>query len=117
MYNNVFIADDEVYICEFLKKILKRRGYAVTIASEGEEAKDILKHRTFDLIFIDHEIPGTTDFELIKVARQMNPEAKIIGFTGHSTVDGRIADDVGANLFLQKPLTLRKIEDILGGIE
>lgn len=117
MYNNAFVADDEEDIREFLKKILQRRGYSVMVSSEGNEARDILSRREFDLIFLDYEIPGANGFELVTVAREKNPEATIIVFTGHQAIDGRIADDLGANAFLQKPLSIKMIEDILGGIE
>jgi len=117
MYNKALVADDEKDICEFLKKILSRRGYSVATAFDGACAKKILEEDDLNLIFLDYDIPGTSGFDLVKLAREKNPEAVIAVFTGHHSIDRRIADDLGANFFLQKPLSVKAIEDIIGGIE
>lgn len=117
LYNNALIADDEQDTCDSLRKILERRGYRVMITLDGFEAKEILKRNEFNLIFLDCILPGMSGFDLIKFSREKNPEATIVVFTGHPEVDGRIAGDLGANTFLQKPLSVEMIENILEGMK
>lgn len=117
MYNNALVADDERAICDVIKKILEKRGYCVTTTHKGQQAEEILKRNEFNLIFLDYIMPGLKGCELIQLAREKNPEATIVVISGRPTADRRIADDLGANTFLQKPLSVGMIEDIVGGIQ
>lgn len=112
--NTVLVADDEPDTCNFIKKILERRGFKVDVALDGVKAKEFLETKQFNKIFLDCSMPGLSGLELIKVARDKNPNAKIIIFSGYQAVDGKVADDLGADEFLQKPLSVEKIEEILG---
>jgi len=108
----ILIAEDQQDTAEFLGRILKRRGHEVNIASDGLQAKDFIDSRQFDILFLDCSIPGMTGFELVKYAREHNPAARIIVFTGYNIIDEKLAEDLGADEFLRKPINPEEIEKI-----
>ncbi|MDD5005338.1 MAG: response regulator [Candidatus Omnitrophica bacterium] len=113
MIKTILVADDELEISSFLKKALERKRCVVSVASDGLKAKEILDTKSFDAVLLDCSMPGLTGPELIKVIRQKSPLAKIIIFSGYSAVDGKLAQDLGADGFMQKPLTIKMIEQML----
>jgi CheY-like chemotaxis protein len=113
MVKTILVADDEIEIGAYLKKMLERRGCEVSTVTDGLEAEKILRVKNFDAVLLDCSMPGLTGPELVKGIRDRNPETKIIIFSGYSAVDGRLAEDLGADGFLEKPLDIKKIEEML----
>lgn len=70
---------------------LRRHGYDVATAANGEEALGWLMQRDFDLVLVEPKLPGMTGFELARCAQRCQPEAKLLVFIG-----GRNATDVPA---------------------
>ena len=112
MGKKILIAEDQKDSAEFLGRILKRRGFDIAVVNDGLSAKKLIISRQFDVILLDCSMPGLTGPELIQEARQHNPKAKVIIFTGYQAIDGKLADDLGADAFLQKPLKPEDIEKI-----
>jgi len=112
MGKRILIADDQKDTAEYMGRILKRRGHEVAVVNDGLEAKKLITSQEFDILFLDCSMPGMTGPELIQDARQHNPKAKVVIFTGYGAIDGKLADDLGADEFLQKPLKPEEIEKI-----
>ena len=110
---NILVADDLADTRDFIKKILERRGHKVFVACDGIKAKKLLEGHQYDIIFLDCSMPGLTGPELIQTAKEKSPAAKIIIFSGFPVVNDRLVDDLGADMFLQKPLTIEMIEKAL----
>ena len=113
MSKKILVADDEKDISNFLKNILERKGCQVSVAYDGLEAKKMLEANTFDAVLLDCSMPELTGPELVKSVKEKSPKTKIIIFSGYSAVDGKLADDLGVDKFLQKPLTAQMIEEAL----
>ncbi|MBL7131376.1 MAG: response regulator [Candidatus Omnitrophica bacterium] len=113
MSKTVLVADDERDTSDFLKRILERRGYKVSVSYDGVQAKKLLEKHSFDAVLLDCSMPGFTGLELIRFAKDKNPNTRFIIFSGYSAVDSRAASDLGADKFLQKPLTVEAIEEAL----
>lgn len=114
MPKTILVADDEEDTCNFIKKILERKGHKVYIALDGIQAHKIIEDKIFDVALLDCSMPGLTGFELIKLIKETNPNTKIIIFSGYSAMDERLADDLGVEQFLQKPLTIEMIQEAIG---
>lgn len=110
---NILVADDERDTSDLIKRILERRGYKVAVAYDGLKARKLIEAHRYDAVLLDCSMPGLTGPELIRFIRDKDPQTKIIIFTGFSAVDGRLASDLGADKFLQKPLTVEAIEKAL----
>lgn len=84
----ILVVDDEAMIRLTLEMLLRRRGYAVTIASIGAEALALIEQQPFDLLLLDLKMPGMSGIEVAQRARALQPAAKILILTGSSQIEG-----------------------------
>lgn len=87
---HVLVADDEAPIRLTLSDLLRRRGYEVTTAENGEAALALLHQRPFDLLLLDLKMPGLSGIEVARRGAELHPDAKIIILTGHGTMETAI---------------------------
>ena len=73
MTKKILIADDEVNIVISLEFLMKREGFEVVIASDGEEAIAKILEEKPDLVLLDVMMPRKTGFEVCQEVRS-NPE-------------------------------------------
>ena len=64
MTRKILIADDEQNIVISLEFLMKREGYAVSIASDGEEAVAMIRSEQPDLVLLDVMMPKKSGFEV-----------------------------------------------------
>lgn len=113
---SVLMVDDEAQFRETTSKILKKRGYAATVAASGEEALELLEKSSFDVVVLDIKMPGMDGHEALKQIKSIRPESQVIMLTGHgSEASAKTALDKGAFDYLNKPcdidLLAMKIND------
>ena len=87
---HMLIADDEAPIRLTMDSLLRRRGYTVSVAENGEEALSLLHQQTFDLLLLDLSMPGLSGLEVARRARDVQPDAAIIILTGHGSLESAI---------------------------
>lgn len=110
----VLLVDDEEDFVEVLSERLEARGLKVETASEGAAALERARARSFDAIILDLRMPGMSGLETLKRLREANPELQIIFLTGRATVkDGIEAMKTGAFEFLEKPVDLNKLLELI----
>jgi two-component system cell cycle sensor histidine kinase/response regulator CckA len=81
----LLVVDDEQSIRTFVERTLRNAGYEVVLASDGPEALEIIAaQRPFDLFVIDVVMPKMQGDELLRQIRQIEPDVKVLYFTGHS---------------------------------
>jgi DNA-binding response OmpR family regulator len=83
----ILVVDDEANIRLTLHALLTRAGYAVTMASSGEEAIALIDQHGFDLLLVDLKMPGIDGMQVVGHIRQKQPEATIIVLTGHGSLE------------------------------
>jgi len=106
----VLIIDDEEGIRESLSGIFEDEGYAVLIASSGEEALKVLREQSPDLIMLDVWLPGIDGVQTLKEIRNMKPDLPVIMISGHGNIELAVkATKTGAYDFLEKPLSLERV--------
>ena len=76
----IMVVDDEGYIVELLKDVLKNAGFDVITATDGKHCIKKLKKVKPDLILMDFMMPGMTGVETIRKIRA-NPETKDLKVT------------------------------------
>ena len=79
--NKILLCEDEPDIQRTLKKILKKRGYEVRTAKDGEEAINIAKKINPDAILLDIRMPKVDGLEVAREVRKCNTQVKIIFIT------------------------------------
>ncbi len=110
MKTKVLIIDDEEDILEFLKYNLKKEGYIVYMASSAEEALQILKKNTIDVITLDLMLPEMDGLEFTKLLKNDENFLKIpiiIVSAKDEEVDIVTGLEVGADDYLAKPFSPR----------
>jgi len=105
---SILIVDDEAIIRDFLSEVLE--DYDITLASDGDEAIAKLKERAFDLIITDLRMPKVPGQEVVKAARELRPNAKVVVISGYSSLH-TVSQSVshGACAFLSKPFSIKEL--------
>lgn len=100
----VLIVDDELDIREGSERILKRMGFNVTTAANGEEGLDNFKTVKPAIVLLDLKMPGIDGLEVLRRIREIDDNVIVIVITGYATVETAIqAMKQGAYDFIPKP--------------
>ena len=97
--------DDEVDLLKPLIIFLEEKGYIVMTACSGDEAVKLVEQQSFDLIFLDENMPGMSGLETLNVIKLLNPGLPVIMITKSEEED--IMDEaIGAKIsdYLIKPV-------------
>ncbi|MYE88363.1 sigma-54-dependent Fis family transcriptional regulator [Candidatus Poribacteria bacterium] len=106
----ILVVDDDAPIRVSLERILKRDGYAIQTAADGESALEIIRHQPVNLILADLRMPNMDGLQLLKAAKILSPEIEVILMTAYGEVDTAVeAMQAGAYHFIQKPLKRSEI--------
>jgi len=100
----MLIVDDEPKLCECLARFFSAKGLAVRFALSGEEALERLMDEPADVILLDMRLPDLPGTEVLKRARELCPQAKIIMVTAVDDDEPQIsAKAYGACGYIVKP--------------
>ncbi len=100
----ILVAEDEPGQRQLIRAILEKDFTVVTVAN-GEEARQLLSKRSFDLVITDERMPQLSGSELIRWAREKTPETPIIVLTAFGSIETAVeAIKLGAVDYLTKPL-------------
>jgi CheY-like chemotaxis protein len=69
---SILIADDDSSCREALRDIIQPEGFQTLVASSGEEAIDIVRGRSIDLMLLDMHMPTLSGLETLRLVRQIN---------------------------------------------
>ncbi len=108
----ILIADDEPNILISLEYLMKREGYAVHVARDGQEALDVLRSERPRLILLDVMMPKKTGFEVCQELRADDAIKDTLVLM--LTAKGRDTDvakgmGVGANAYMTKPFSTKEL--------
>ena len=121
MNRRVLIADDEPNIVISLEFLMKREGYAVTVARDGVAALDAIRRERPDLVLLDVMMPGMSGFDVCQAVRadESFASVKIVMLTAK----GRDTDTakgiaLGADAYMTKPFSTKdlaaRVRELLG---
>jgi CheY-like chemotaxis protein len=106
---HILVVDDEPVNLKVLKNHLEREGYVVTLASDGQEALNLLeKENHFHLVLLDVMMPRISGFEVCQKIREthLSSELPIIMVTAKNQVNDLVEGfDLGANDYIVKPFS------------
>jgi two-component system response regulator PilR (NtrC family) len=110
MKSRILVVDDEESIREFLEIMLKKEGYEVTLAEDGQKAKELLAKKSFDMIISDLQMPHVTGIELLKHVKETAPEIVFMMITAFGTTETAVeAMKMGAYDYITKPFKIDEV--------
>ncbi|AFY01198.1 regulator protein pilR [Bdellovibrio bacteriovorus str. Tiberius] len=90
--------------------MLKKEGYEITLAEDGQKAKDLLAKKTFDMIISDLQMPHVTGIELLKHVKESYPDTVFMLITAFGTTETAVeAMKMGAYDYLTKPFKIDEV--------
>ncbi len=110
MKSRVLVVDDEESIREFLDIMLRKEGYEVTCAEDGQQALDIIKKKSFDLVISDLQMPNLTGIEMLRQVRDHYPDLLFMMITAFGTTETAVeAMKLGAYDYITKPFKIDEV--------
>ncbi len=107
----ILVLDDEPMVGERLKERLEKKGYAVEVFTESQEAVNRLKEKRFDVVVTDLKMAAPDGLEVLRFVRDRGLGTQVIVITGYATMDtAREAEYSGAFDFITKPFSSKALE-------
>jgi two-component system alkaline phosphatase synthesis response regulator PhoP len=110
MKSKILLADDSPNILSFLEPSLKREGYFVVTAEDGETALYLWETEHPDLMILDIEMPEPNGLAVCRRVRESGDQIPIIFLTVRDSVsDLEIGFALGASDYISKPFDIREL--------
>ncbi|MGY6661381.1 MAG: phosphate regulon transcriptional regulator PhoB [Glycocaulis sp.] len=112
MQPHVLVVEDEDALAELLQYNLKKEGFRVTVAADGEEAMILVEERQPDIILLDWMLPRVSGIEVCRRlrGRQETRNIPIIMLTARGEEADRIRGlDTGADDYIIKPFLMNEL--------
>ncbi|MFW5791702.1 MAG: response regulator [Desulfohalobiaceae bacterium] len=107
----VIVLDDVQDAATLVKRILERKGHAVTAFTEEEEALDFAGQNPVDLAILDIKLKKMTGIDVLEELKKVSPEIKVIMLTGYPTLEtARRSLELGAEEYCVKPIDKDELE-------
>jgi two-component system response regulator MprA len=101
---SILVVDDERAIRDALQMILTRRGYEVLLATDGEEALDMVEALRPDLVILDVLLPRMDGLTACRRLRARGDDVPVLMLTARDTIGDRVTGlETGADDYLVKP--------------
>jgi two-component system response regulator AtoC len=109
----ILIADDEINIRRVLEAILKRDGYEVVTAANGDEALARMS-RGIHTVITDLKMPGLDGMQLLRSLSADHPDVPVVMITAHGSVESAVeAVKLGAFDYVEKPFDQEQIRQVV----
>ena len=106
----LLLVEDEQRLSEALSHILKKKGYAVDIAADGEIGLDMAATGVYDMLILDRMLPRRNGLSLLKEFRLLGFDTPVLFLTAKDTPQNRVEGlDAGADDYLIKPFSTEEL--------
>src|SRR5437867_678434 len=107
----VLVVDDERSMRELLAIMLRQAGHDVTLAEGGEQAVEVLKNESFDLVITDLRMRKVDGLGVLRAAKEHSPSAVVLVVTAFASTETAVeAMKLGAYDYVTKPFKLDEIK-------
>jgi DNA-binding NtrC family response regulator len=109
------VIDDHPQVLTMMAEALRDAGYAPRIVNDSREAAKALEQETFDLLVCDVVMPHLHGLDILEIAKQRNPTARVLFVTAYA--NRAIVGDAlsnGAFGFVEKPF---QIDELVAAVE
>ena len=106
----LLVVEDDDTIRDTVAEALEMEGFAVTAATNGRSAWDLLSRESYDLVVLDLMLPGINGLDLCRQLRQSESPPLILVVSARDTETDRVLGlEVGADDYLIKPFGMREL--------
>jgi DNA-binding NtrC family response regulator len=110
----VLIVDDEPIVGERLKASLERAGFSVDAFFSSQDALKRMQQESYDILVTDLKMKGPDGLDLLRAAKQKQPNINAIVITGFATRQvAEEARSAGAVHFIAKPFKISELTKLL----
>jgi len=110
----VLVVEDESNLRKVLATMLRRTGYEVTIAEDGEQGLAEFTKNGADIVVTDMVMPKLGGMDLLKAVNAAEPDVPVIIITAHGTVDSAVeAIKAGAFDYITKPFDQSELQAVI----
>jgi nitrogen regulation protein NR(I) len=111
----LLLIEDDRRSAQSLERVLKAKGYSVTLADRGDEGLKCAMNETFDVVVTDLRMPGMGGLELVRELHTAKPRLPIVLMTAFGTTETAIeATKHGAFEYLLKPFEMPELLEVVG---
>ena len=110
----LLVVDDEPIVGKRLKQVFDKIGFAIETYTDSAAALAAMAEKPFDIVVTDLKMEGIDGIEVLKRARAMNPQTRVIIITGYASPDtAELAEQEGVFAFLAKPFRLDELKQVI----
>src|SRR5256885_9297978 len=107
----VLVVDDERSMRELLAIMLRQAGHEVTVAEGGEQAVEVIKSESFDLVITDLRMRKVDGIAVLRAAKEHSPSTVVLVVTAFASTETAVeAMKLGAYDYVTKPFKLDEIK-------
>ncbi|GAA0116557.1 response regulator transcription factor [Clostridium sp. CTA-19] len=106
MKNKILLIEDDIAISEMVENYLRKEGFNITTAFDGEEGLVKFLNNSFDLIILDIMMPKLDGMEVMRIIREKSVIPILIMSAKDSDVDKAIGLGLGADDYIAKPFSM-----------
>jgi two-component system response regulator AtoC len=112
--SRVLVVDDEANLRKVLAAMLRKEGYEVAIAENGEVALAEFEKNGADVVITDMVMPRGGGLEVLRAVHATRPDVPVIIITAHGTVDSAVeAIKLGAFDYITKPFEQAELRAVV----
>lgn len=112
--SRVLLVDDEREFVQTLSERLQLRDMGSAVAYDGNSALEIIREDDPEVIIVDLKMPDVSGIDVLQQVKKQRPEIEVIVLTGHgSDSERKMCLDLGAFDYLQKPVDIDHLSDVL----
>jgi two-component system nitrogen regulation response regulator GlnG len=112
--NRILVADDEESMRSVLSKALRKKGFTVDLARDGDEALRLIRSESYDLAILDIKMPGISGLDLLDKVREFKSDLLVVIMTAEAGMKNAVeAMKRGAYDYLTKPFDLDMMDAIV----
>lgn len=106
----ILVVDDEPSITEFVSYNLRKEGYEVAVAENGDEALALARTHPFDLVVLDVMLPGIDGYEVCRRLRVESSVPVLFLSARDTELDKVVGLEIGGDDYLAKPFGVRELQ-------
>lgn len=107
---DILVVDDNPMNLNVIKGLLKATRVFVTTSTSGEDALDKIRDTAFNVVLMDHMMPGMDGVEAVARIREFDKDLPVYALTANSTAGEEFYKSKGFNGYLSKPIDSETLE-------